>query len=103
MDQLEEGVQVLRGLLHDEVTSFEGRWFSLHEARNEPRPVQRRLPIWIGGGGEQRTLRIAARHADGWNVPFVTPEQFAHKCAVLDRHCAAVGREPTEKIGRAHV
>ena len=100
LDQLEEGVQVLRGLLHDEVSSFEGTWFSLHEARNEPRPVQRRMPIWIGGGGEQRTLKIAARYADGWNVPFVTPEQFAHKCAVLDEHCAAVGRDPS-RITRA--
>ncbi|MFZ9629207.1 MAG: TIGR03560 family F420-dependent LLM class oxidoreductase [Ilumatobacteraceae bacterium] len=96
LDQLEEGVQVLRGLLHDEVSSFEGQWFSLREARNEPRPAQRRIPIWIGGGGEQRTLKIAARYADGWNVPFVTPDQFAHKCAVLDQHCAAAGREPSE-------
>lgn len=93
LDQLEEGIQVLRGLLHDEVTTFEGRWFTLREARNEPRPVQRHIPIWIGGGGEKRTLRIAARHADGWNVPFVTPEQFAHKCAVLDQHCADLGRD----------
>ena len=94
MDQLEEGIQVLRGLLHDEVTTFEGEHFTLREARNEPRPVQAKLPIWIGGGGEKRTLKIAARYADGWNVPFVTPEQFAHKNAVLDDHCAAVGREP---------
>jgi alkanesulfonate monooxygenase SsuD/methylene tetrahydromethanopterin reductase-like flavin-dependent oxidoreductase (luciferase family) len=74
MDQLEEGIQCLRGLLHDEVTSFEGRYFQLHQARNEPRPLQRKLPIWVGGGGEKRTLRIAARYADGWNVPFVGPE-----------------------------
>ena len=96
MDQLEEGIQVLRGLLHDDVTSFEGRWFSVVEARNEPRPVQAKLPIWVGGGGEKRTLRIAARYADGWNVPFVTPEQFAHKVEVLDGHCADAGRDPTE-------
>ena len=94
MDQLEEGIQVLRGLLHDDVTSFEGQWFSVAEARNEPRPVQAKLPIWVGGGGEKRTLRIAARYADGWNVPFVTPEQFAHKCDVLDGHCADAGRDP---------
>lgn len=94
MDQLEEGIQVLCGLLHDEVTSFDGQYFTLREARNEPRPVQAKLPIWIGGGGEKRTLRIAARYADGWNVPFVTPEQFAHKNGVLDDHCAAVGRAP---------
>lgn len=100
MDQLDEGIQCLRGLLHDEVTSFEGQWFTLNEARNEPRPVQAMLPIWVGGGGEKRTLRIAAKHADGWNVPFISPETFAHKNRVLDDHCAAVGRDPAE-IARA--
>jgi len=94
MDQLEEGIQILRGLLHDEVTTFDGQHFSLVAARNEPRPAQAKLPIWIGGGGEKRTLRIAAQHADGWNVPFIAPEAFAHKNAVLDQHCEAVGRDP---------
>lgn len=94
LDQLEEGVQVLRGLLHDEVTTFDGNWFQLQEARNEPRPVQAKLPIWVGGGGEQRTLKIAAKYSDGWNVPFIAPEAFAHKCSVLDRHCETVGRDP---------
>ena len=96
MDQLEEGIQCLRGLLHDEVTDFDGKWFSLHQARNEPRPVQKKLPIWIGGGGEKRTLRMAAQYADGWNVPFITPEQFAHKNGVLNEHCEKVGRNPND-------
>ena len=94
LDQLEEGIQCLRGLLHDDVTTFEGQHFTLTEARNEPRPIQAKLPVWIGGGGEKRTLKIAARYADGWNVPFITPEQFAHKNGVLDEHCATVGRSP---------
>ena len=100
LDQLEEGIQVLRGLLHHDVTTFEGTWFSLSEARNEPRPVQAKIPIWIGGGGEKRTLKIAARYSDGWNVPFVSPEQFAHKNAVLDEHCDNVGR-PRGEVRRA--
>jgi F420-dependent oxidoreductase-like protein len=94
LDQLEEGIQCLRGLLHDDVTDFAGQHFHLSQARNEPRPVQTKLPIWIGGGGEKRTLKIAAKHSDGWNVPFVSPEQFAHKNAVLDQHCETVGRDP---------
>jgi F420-dependent oxidoreductase-like protein len=96
LDQLEEGIQCLRGLLHDDVVSFSGRHFTLNEARNEPRPLQDRLPIWIGGGGERRTLKIAAAHADGWNVPFVSPETFAHKNGVLDEHCERVGRDPAD-------
>ena len=96
MSQLEEGIQVLRGLLHDDVSSFEGKWFKLQDARNEPRPIQAKLPIWVGGGGEKRTLRIAAQYADGWNVPFISPEEFARKRGVLHRHCADVGRDPAE-------
>ena len=96
MDQLEEGAAVLRGLLHDEVTNFKGTWFTVTDARNEPRPVQAKLPIWIGGQGEKRTLKIAAQFADGWNVPFVSPETFAHKRSVLHEHCATVGRDPAE-------
>jgi alkanesulfonate monooxygenase SsuD/methylene tetrahydromethanopterin reductase-like flavin-dependent oxidoreductase (luciferase family) len=96
MDQLEEGIQCLRGLLHDDVTTFEGQYFNLTGARNEPRPVQSKLPIWIGGGGEKRTLKIAAKYADGWNVPFIAPDAFAHKSEVLDQHCATVGRDPSE-------
>ncbi len=96
LDQLDEGIQCLRGLLHDDVTTFEGQHFNLTEARNEPRPIQAKLPIWIGGGGEKRTLKIAAKYSDGWNVPFIAPDAFAHKNAVLDEHCAAVGRDPKE-------
>ena len=96
MDQLEEGIQVLRSLLHTDVSDFSGTHFSLHGARNEPRPMQAHLPIWIGGGGEKRTLKIAARYADGWNVPFVSPEEFGRKRAVLHEHCKTVGRDPTE-------
>ncbi len=95
-EQLDEGLQVLKGLLHSDVGNFEGKYFSLNDARNEPRPVQAKMPIWIGGGGEKKTLRLAARHADGWNVPFVSPEAFARKVGILHEHCADVGRDPSE-------
>ena len=96
LDILEEAAACVRGLLHDDRTTFEGRHFRLTDAQCAPRPVQPHLPVWIGGGGERRTLRIAARLADGWNVPFVSPEQFADKRTVLHRHCEDVGRDPTE-------
>jgi F420-dependent oxidoreductase-like protein len=94
--QLDEAIQCIRGLLTQDVTSFEGEHFALHEARCEPKPVQDRLPIWIGGGGEKVTLRIAARHADGWNVPFIPPDEYGRKVGVLDAHCEREGRDPTE-------
>jgi probable F420-dependent oxidoreductase len=59
-----------------------------------PPPVGR-LPILIGGGGEKVTLRLVARFADAWNG-FGPPEVYAHKNRVLDEHCAAVGRDPSE-------
>jgi F420-dependent oxidoreductase-like protein len=96
MDMLEEAAACVRGLLHDDKTTFDGRHFRLTDAQCVPRPVQARLPVWIGGGGEKRTLRIAARYADGWNVPFVSPEQFAGKRDVLHRHCDEIGRDASE-------
>jgi F420-dependent oxidoreductase-like protein len=91
---LEEYVQCVRSLLTHDRTTFEGEFFRLRDAQCEPKPVQARLPIWIGGGGERVTLRIAARHADGWNVPFVAPDAWAHKAKVLDAHCADADRDP---------
>lgn len=92
LDLLEEAATCVRGLLRQETTDFEGRHFRLTDARCEPKPVQDELPIWIGGGGERRTLRIVARLADGWNVPFVSPEEFARKRGVLAGHAADAGR-----------
>jgi alkanesulfonate monooxygenase SsuD/methylene tetrahydromethanopterin reductase-like flavin-dependent oxidoreductase (luciferase family) len=91
---LEEYIQCVRGLLTQDKTSFDGEFFHLTDAQCEPKPMQHRLPIWIGGGGEKVTLRIAAEHADGWNVPFIPPDVWAHKANVLDAHCEKVGRDP---------
>jgi F420-dependent oxidoreductase-like protein len=94
--QVEEAIQCVRGLLTQDVTNFAGEHFTLTEARCEPKPVQSRLPLWIGGGGEKVTLRTAARHADGWNVPFISPEEYGRKVAILDRHCEEASRDPLE-------
>lgn len=96
MDQLEEAIQCVRSLLRNETTDFKGEWFEMQNAQCEPKPVQAELPIWVGGSGEKRTLRIAAQWADAWNVPFVAPETFAHKRSVLHQHCDTVGRDPSE-------
>jgi F420-dependent oxidoreductase-like protein len=93
---LNEYIQCVRGLLTQDKTSFAGEFFTLTDAQCQPKPVQTRLPIWIGGGGEKVTLRIAAQYADGWNVPFIAPDAWAHKAQVLDDHCASVGRDPKE-------
>jgi alkanesulfonate monooxygenase SsuD/methylene tetrahydromethanopterin reductase-like flavin-dependent oxidoreductase (luciferase family) len=96
LDMLEEAAECVRGLLRDESTTFKGEHFTLTDARCEPKPVQAELPIWIGGGGEKRTLRIVAKLADAWNVPFISPEEFARKRSVLHRHCDDIGRDPAD-------
>jgi alkanesulfonate monooxygenase SsuD/methylene tetrahydromethanopterin reductase-like flavin-dependent oxidoreductase (luciferase family) len=80
-------------LLRDDKTSFSGKHFTLNDAQNVPRPINPNLPLWIGGGGERKTLRTVAKFADGWNVPFISPEQFKAKRAVLAHHCEEVGRD----------
>jgi len=103
LDLLGEYVQVVKGLLTGGPFSFEGEFFTLDDAVCDPAPVRRPLPVWVGGGGEQRTLRIVAAHADGWNVPFISAEQYAHKNAVLDERCAEVGRDGAEVVRSVNV
>ncbi|MEX2658632.1 MAG: LLM class flavin-dependent oxidoreductase [Acidimicrobiales bacterium] len=92
---LDEACTVLRALLGpDDVVSFAGAHFSLEGARCLPKPVQTRVPFFIGGKGERKTLPLVARHGDGWNYSNGTPEEFAAKLAVLRASCEAFGREP---------
>jgi alkanesulfonate monooxygenase SsuD/methylene tetrahydromethanopterin reductase-like flavin-dependent oxidoreductase (luciferase family) len=74
---------------------FDGRHYRLRGAVCEPKPVQRpHPPILIGAGGEKAALRVVAEHADIWNCPARTAEEFRHKSQVLDEHCRAIGRDP---------
>ncbi len=103
-DRLEEACQVLIGLLSQEETTFSGRYYQLSGARNEPKGPQRpHPPIVIGGSGERRTLRTAARYAQHWNFVGGTAEDFARKRDVLRAHCADAGRDPKEITLSAHV
>lgn len=90
---LDEACTVIRSLFDDETTTFEGEHVTVHDAVLWPKPVQKRLPILIGGGGERKTLRIVARHADLWNA-FGTPDVVRRKLEILRTHCAAVSRDP---------
>jgi F420-dependent oxidoreductase-like protein len=92
---LDEAASIIRGMLNEPRTTFAGRHFRVSDASCLPRPVHGSLPLWIGGVGEKRTLRLVAKHADGWNAAYVSPQQYAHLSSVLDGHCEALGREPT--------
>ncbi len=96
-DRFEEGLQVIVALLTEQRATFAGRHFQLTEAWCEPKPVQHpHPPIAIGGNGEKRTLRIVARWAQHWNSTLADIDEWRRKGEVLDRHCADVGRDPTE-------
>jgi F420-dependent oxidoreductase-like protein len=91
-----EACQVVTMLWTQDLSTFEGRYYSLADARCEPKPVQQpRPPITIGGTGERLTLRIVARHADRWNFNGKSVEEFVRLNAVLDEHCEVVGRDPS--------
>ena len=103
-DRFEEACEVIIGLLSDDTTSFRGTYYELTGARCNPKPVQRpHPPICIGGNGEKRTLRTAARFAQHWNFVGGTVEEFAHKREVLHEHCANLGRDPEEILLSSHV
>lgn len=93
LDRLEEACQVIRALFEQERATFSGRYYRLDDAPLNPKPLQRPLPLLVGGGGERRTMRIAAQFADEWNT-WGTPEVLAHKISVLEQHCRDVGRDP---------
>ncbi len=94
LDMLDEAVGLIRGLLTEPRTTHAGRYFRANDASCLPAPVQGRLPLWVGGTGERRTLRIAARHADGWNAAYVSAERYGRLVEVLDGHCRAEARDP---------
>jgi len=95
-DRLEEALTIARAMFTGVRPSFEGTYFRMDRALNNPRPIQAGGPkILVGGGGEQRTLKLAARFADITNW-FGSFEEATHKLEVLDRHCEAVGRDPAE-------
>ncbi len=93
MGRYEEACQIIKGLFTNDKTNFSGKYYQLTDAPLAPKPVQKPLPLLIGGGGEKRTLRIAAKYADEWNV-WGTPEVLAHKGAILNQYCEEIGRDP---------
>jgi F420-dependent oxidoreductase-like protein len=95
-DRFEESLAVLESLLANNRTSFSGRYYHLHEAMNNPKPLQPHLPICIGGTGKRRTLPLAARYADHWNFGGSDIDQFVECRDVLDESCATIGRDPNE-------
>ncbi len=104
LDMLDESTRAIRGLLTpagaDDAdgihrTTFDGDHVTLENCSALPTPVRGHIPIWIGGVGEKRTLRMAARYADGWNAAYIDPAEFGRLNGVLDDWCEVEGRDPS--------
>jgi len=97
MDRLDEALTICRLMFTEVRPSFAGRYYRIDAALNVPRPIQQGGPrVLVGGGGEQRTLKIAAKHADMTHWFPLGIDALRHKNEVLLRHCESVGRDPTE-------
>jgi F420-dependent oxidoreductase-like protein len=93
--RLDEACTVVKKLWTEERATFAGRYYQLQDAIAEPKPVQRPFPpIWIGGSGPKKTLRVVARHADVWNSNDSDLGKATELSAILDEHCRAIGRDP---------
>lgn len=95
LDRFEEAVQVVQSMTRENRTTFKGDYYAVADAPNQPAPVQEKLPLLIGGSGEKRTMKIAAKYADEWNA-WSDPALLAHKVGVLRAHCDTLGRDPAE-------
>ncbi len=96
-DRFDEALEAIDLLLTKPVADFDGAYYQLTDAYCEPKPIQSpRPPFVIGGKGEKRLLRSAARWADHYNYPDTDPVDFAYRLEVLHGHCADIGRDPTE-------
>ena len=93
LDRLEEAAAICRQMLDGQDAFLEGTWYDVRGARNDPPPIQPRLPLLIGGSGERRTLPLVARYADMWNGEG-DPDTYARKSALLDELCRQQGRDP---------
>ena len=93
-DQLEEALQIISTLWRGEEVNFKGEYYDMQGAVCSPAPLGLRL--WIGGRGKARTVGLAAKYADGFNMPYVTPETAADRLQRLSAACEAIGRDPAE-------
>jgi alkanesulfonate monooxygenase SsuD/methylene tetrahydromethanopterin reductase-like flavin-dependent oxidoreductase (luciferase family) len=93
--RLGEACEVIKKLWTEEVAEHAGPAYRLEKAVQNPKPLQKpHPPFWIGGAGEQRTLRVVAEHADVWNLAGADVAEGVRKSKILDAHCQQVGRDP---------
>ncbi|MFH0848874.1 MAG: LLM class flavin-dependent oxidoreductase [archaeon] len=93
LDGLEDAIQICRSMFTKELTNFSGKLYSAKNTLNSPRPIQESIPIIVGGSGEKRTLKIAAKYADISHLFSNSPQELKHKLEVLRMHCQNVKQD----------
>ena len=100
MRAFREGVEIIHRMWTEDKPTFNGEYYRIDEPINEPKSARpgRKIPLWIGGGGEQVTLKLVAKYGDATNVGIEDAEVIRHKFDVLRGHCEAVGRDYDEIV-----
>jgi alkanesulfonate monooxygenase SsuD/methylene tetrahydromethanopterin reductase-like flavin-dependent oxidoreductase (luciferase family) len=93
IEMLEESIIIIKKILTENQASFEGKHYTIKDAKCSPKPIQKPYPhIWVGGGGK-KTLQLVAKYADGWNYGLCTYDEYLSKISILRDCCKAVGRD----------
>jgi F420-dependent oxidoreductase-like protein len=101
---LDEALQVIHAMWSEPHATFEGKYYQLRGAINEPKGVQKpHIPIWVGGSGEKVTLKLVAKYGDACNISALAPDEYWHKVDILKGHCDSVGRDFDSIIKSAHI
>src|SRR5690242_3753835 len=93
LKMLADALPIIKAMWTEDYATYEGKYYQVRGAINEPKGVQKpHPPIWIGGGGEKVTLKLVAKYGDACNIGGFDPEVYRHKFDVIRRHCETVGR-----------
>ena len=99
MRKFREAVQIIHKMWTEDYPTFDGTYYSIDKPINEPKNSGKgKVPLWIGGGGEQVTLKLVAKYADACNVGGGNPEVVRQKLEILKGHCETVGRDYAEIV-----
>ncbi len=100
---LDEALQIILAMWTEPYATFEGKYYQVRGAINEPKGAQKpHIPIWIGGGGEKVTLKLVAKYGDACNISGPDPELHRHKFQVLKGHCETIGRDYNDILKTSH-
>jgi F420-dependent oxidoreductase-like protein len=98
IQQLRESLQIIKKMWSEEISTFDGKYYSLKNAINYPKPLQKpHPPIWIGGKNME-LLKLTAEFADAWNALYLSPKEFEEKAKIIKQQCTTIGKDVNKII-----